>query len=410
MEKIVNQHKSNTERNFKMIYRDFKDKKLSLLGMGNMRLPTKEENGADVIDWEKGREIIDYAYNHGINYFDTAFRYHGGESELFIGDALSHYPRDTWNLASKFPGHMMKFEDHKLGFKGYLSNFHCDAPADIFNEQLEKCKVDHFDFYLLHNVCESSYDFYTNEELNVVEYFKQMREAGKITHLGFSAHGRAETIDAFLTKYEGVFEFVQIQLNYLDAKLQDAMSKYKVIFEKHGVSVVVMEPVRGGRLINLPESSLNKLKAAAPDASAASWAFRYFQNLPGVMVVLSGMTQMEQIVENVEIFSNENPLTDDELNTLDEIVNDMLKLVPCTGCRYCTEECPMGIDIPKLIAIYNEEKNEGSMLAFNMDTEKDSENPARCVGCGACSGICPQNIDVPSIMRDFAEIIEKKKS
>jgi len=392
-----------------MLYKAFQDKQISLLGMGNMRLPTKEVDGANVIDWEKGKEIIDYAYKNGINYFDTAFRYHGGESELFIGDALSRYPRDTWYLASKFPGHMMKYEDHKLGFKGYLSNFHCDAPSDIFNEQLEKCKVDHFDFYLLHNVCESSFDFYTNEELGVVEYFKQMKAEGKITHLGFSSHGRAETIDAFLTKYEGVFEFVQIQLNYLDAKLQDALNKYKVIYEKHGIPVVVMEPVRGGRLINLPEASEKKLKAAAPEATNASWAFRYFQNLPGVLVVLSGMTAMEQIVENVELFSKEQPLSAAELALLDEIVDDMLKLVPCTGCRYCTEECPMGLDIPKLIALYNEEKNGGSMLAFNMDTGKEAEDPSRCVGCGACSGICPQNIDVPSIMQEFASILESKK-
>lgn len=391
-----------------MIYKQFKDKKLSLLGMGNMRLPTKEVDGNKVIDWEKGQQIIDYAYNHGINYFDTAFRYHGGESELFVGDALSKYPRDTWYLASKFPGHMMKFEDHKLGFKGYLSNFHCDTPADIFNEQLEKCRVDHFDFYLLHNLCESAYDFYTNEELGVVEYFKQMRDTGKITHLGFSAHGRADTIDKFLTKYEGVFEFVQIQLNYLDAKLQDAMSKYEVIWEKHNIPVIVMEPVRGGRLIDLPQHSMEQLKAVNSEASAASWAFRYFQNLPGVHVVLSGMTTMEQIMENVEIFSEEAPLCEEELAVLDKVVDDMLKLVPCTGCRYCTEECPMGLDIPKLIAIYNEVKNDGAMIAFNMDVSKDTENPAKCIGCGACSSICPQNIDIPAVMRDFAEILEKK--
>ncbi len=392
-----------------MIYKQFKDKKISMLGMGNMRLPVKEVNGEKIIDREKGGEIIDYAYTHGINYFDTAFRYHGGESELFIGEALSKYPRESWYLASKFPGHMMQFENHKLGFKGYLSNFHCDHASDVFNEQLEKCRVDHFDFYLLHNVCESSFDFYTNEELDVVGYFKKQREEGKITHLGFSAHGRADTIDAFLTKYEGVFEFVQIQLNYLDAKLQDAMNKYKVIYEKHGLPVIVMEPVRGGRLIDLPELCAKKLEAAAPGKTAASWAFRYFHNLPGVSVVLSGMTQMEQIVENTEIFSEEQPLSACELNVLDEIVDDMLKMVPCTGCRYCTEECPMGLDIPKLIALYNEEKNEGSMLAFNMDTAKPEEDPSRCVSCGACSAICPQGIDVPAVMQEFAQILENKK-
>ena len=391
-----------------MLYKQFQDKKLALLGMGNMRLPPKEVDGAQEIDWEKGREILDYAYRNGVNYFDTAFRYHGGESELFIGDALSGYPRESFYLASKFPGHMMKFENHKLGFQGYLSNFHCDAPADVFSEQLEKCKVDHFDFYLLHNLCESSFDFYTNEELGVVEYFKQMRAEGKITHLGFSTHGRADTIDAFLTKYEGVFEFVQIQLNYLDARLQDAMSKYKVIWEKHGLPVVVMEPVRGGRLINLPASSLEKMKAVHPEATTASWAFRYFQNLPGVHVVLSGMNTMDQIIENVALFSKEDPLTAEELATLDAVVDDMLELVPCTGCRYCTEDCPMGLDIPKLIAVYNEVKNGGGMPSFNLDASKESDDPSRCISCGACQNICPQSIDVPAVMHALAEILNRK--
>ena len=383
-----------------MIKKPFKDKNLSLLGMGNMRLPVTAEG---TIDKEKAFAIIDYAYNHGINYYDTAFRYHGGESELFVGEALSKYPRDTWYVASKFPGHMMKYEDGKLGFQGYLSDFHCDSPAEVFEEQLEKCRVDHFDFYLLHNMAESSFDFYTNEDLGLVAYLQQMQKEGKITHLGFSSHGSPETIDAFLTKYSGVFEFVQIQFNYLDAKLQDAMKKYEIIYEKHGLAVIVMEPVRGGRLADLPPSTVAKLKAVNPTATPASWAFRYFHNLPGVQVVLSGMTTLEQMIENVEIFSTLQPLTPEETAVLDEVVEGMMNDIPCTACRYCAEECPQNLDIPKLIALYNKTRNNSTPPGFKMKAESDAEDPTRCIGCGVCSGVCPQNINVPEIMEELAK-------
>jgi predicted aldo/keto reductase-like oxidoreductase len=179
-----------------MIYKPFHDLNISYQGMGNMRLPTIGERGP--IDEEKAREIIEYAYEHGVNYFDTAYRYHGGESETFVGKVLNQYPRESWHLATKMPGHMMHYSDGRLEFMGYLSGLTITSPADIFEEQLEKCGVDYFDFYLLHNLCETAYDFYTNEELGVVEYLLAQKEAGRIRHLGLSAHARAETIDDFL--------------------------------------------------------------------------------------------------------------------------------------------------------------------------------------------------------------------
>lgn len=260
-----------------MYYNEIAGVKVSALGMGNMRLPTTEERGP--IDREKAREIIEYAYEHGINFFDTAFRYHNGESESFVGEVLSQYPRESFMLISKFPGHMMNFKDHKLGFQGYLSDFHCESLSDVFEEQLKKCRVDYFDFYLLHNMCESSYDFYTNEELDVVGYLKEQKRLGKIKHLAFSSHGRAETIDKFLTKYPDVFEYCQLQLNYLDWTLQDAKAKYEVC-EKHGIPVVVMEPVRGGRLINLPENAEKTLRRQSRHGqmhSGASDSFSRFR-------------------------------------------------------------------------------------------------------------------------------------
>ncbi len=196
-----------------MLYKPFKDLKLSTLGMGNMRLPVGEDGK---IDREKAQAIIDRAYENGVNYFDTAYRYHGGESEDFIGKVLKKYPRDTWYLASKMPGHMMNYKDGKLGFQGYLAGEEVKSIASIFEEQLEKCGVDYFDFCLLHNVCESSFDFYTNEELGVVRYLLEQKKAGNIRHLGFSTHGRAEAIREFLDHYPDTFEFVQIQLHYLD--------------------------------------------------------------------------------------------------------------------------------------------------------------------------------------------------
>lgn len=374
----------------------FADLELSLLGMGNMRLPVRADGK---IDREKAQAIIDLAYKSGINYFDTAFRYHGGESELFIGEALKKYPRDSWCLASKLPGHMMHVDtDGRLGFHGYLSDFHCDSIGDIFEEQLKKCQVDWFDFYLLHNLNENSYDFYTDPRVGAVEYLLKQKEAGRIRHLGFSSHGSAETIDKFLTLHPGVFEFVQIQLNYLDWTLQDARTKYDVIV-KHGLKVVVMEPVRGGKLANLPADAEAILRGVSPERTPASWAFRFLQELPGVQVVLSGMTTLEQLEENIALFSVDDPLSEAEHAALDRAVERLLNAIPCTACRYCTEECPQKLEIPKIIEKYNRMQNE----RVEWPTDDETMDPARCIGCGVCAQVCPQGIQVPEIMRKIVE-------
>lgn len=259
----------------------------------------------------------------------------------------------------------------------------------------------------LHNVCETSWDFYTNEELDVVGYLLEQKKQGKIRHLGFSSHGRAETIDAFLNKYPGCFEFVQIQLNYLDWSLQGAGEKYAVL-ERHGIPVIVMEPCRGGKLSALPEQAEKLLKAARPEDTNASWAFRFLQSLPNVQVVLSGMSTMEQLEENIQLFSKENAVTEADKAILEQVTAILADTVPCTACRYCVEDCPADLDIPKLIAYYNELRVDGmGLLHFNMGTMKQEELPSACIGCGSCARVCPQGIDIPGIMRDFSTRLEK---
>jgi Predicted oxidoreductases of the aldo/keto reductase family len=391
-----------------MIYKSFKNLNISMLGMGNMRLPTVGERAP--IDEPKAREIIEHAYAAGINYFDTAYMYHNGESESFVGKVLGQYPRETWHIVSKMPGHSMKYENGKLDFIGLMSGQPSVTVPEIFETQLKRCNVDYFDFYMLHNVCETAYELYTNEELGIVKYLLEQKKAGRIRHLGFSAHGRADTINRFLNHYKNCFEFVQIQLNYLDWTLQDAKSKYEVI-TKHGLPVIVMEPVRGGSLASLNCTATAMLKSQRPYDTIVSWAFRYLQSLPNVLTVLSGMSDMKQLTDNIQTFAKPDPTTEAENMLLDKVVHTMASLVPCTSCRYCCDGCPQRLDIPKLISMYNE-KNNGArdlIMAFTLNAMKEDELPTACIDCGACTQLCPQNIDIPEIMRKFDTLLSSPK-
>jgi predicted aldo/keto reductase-like oxidoreductase len=312
------------------------------------------------------------------------------------------------------PGHMMVYEDGKYHFTGLLAHAPFRSPAEVFDEQLEKCRVDYFDFYLLHNLCEMSYDFYTNEEIGVIACLLEQKKKGRIKHLGFSAHCRPETIEKFLDwsekRFGNCFEFVQIQLNYMDWTLQEAGKKYDII-TKRGLPVITMESCRGGRLVSLGEQSDALLKQKRSRDSIASWAFRFLQSLPNVQIVLSGMNTIEQLRENIAIFSKNDPVTPEEKNLLDEAVKPLLAMVPCTGCRYCCEGCPQKLDIPKLISMYNEAKGADGFtwmqLGFTLDAMKENELPAACISCGACTRLCPQEIAIPDIMNKFAGLIEK---
>ena len=371
-----------------MIYKNFQDLKLSALGLGCMRLPLKSSSDAD-IDVEQTQKMVDYAMEQGINYYDTAWGYHDGNSETVIGQALKKYPRESFFLATKFPGYD-------------LSNM--PKVAEIFPRQLEKCQVEYFDFYLFHNVCEMNIDAYLDEKYGIMAYLKEQKAKGRIRHLGFSAHGSYEVMKRFLEAYGKEMEFCQIQLNYLDWHFQDAEAKVKLLQEYH-LPVWVMEPLRGGRLASLDEASAAKLKGLRPDEAIPAWAFRFLQSVPGVTMVLSGMSNFEQLKENIKTFSEDRPLNEAEMSELLFMADSMAKGVPCTACHYCTSHCPQELDIPSLIKLYNEHTFTGGgfIAPMALSALPEDKQPSACIGCRSCEQVCPQQIKVSEIMADFAE-------
>lgn len=375
-----------------MIYNDFKGLKLSRLGFGAMRLPLIPGDADGRVDEVLVEEMTRYAMEHGVNYYDTAYPYHGGQSERVMGRVLGKYPRDSYYLATKYPGHQIS-ETYN--------------PSEIFEEQLKKCGVEYFDFYLLHNVYENSIGTYLDPRWGIVEYFLEQKRQGRIRHLGFSTHGSPALIEEFLDRYGDEMEFCQIQLNYLDWTLQNGKEKYELL-TKRGIPVWVMEPVRGGRLANLGETAEKELKALRPDESAASWGFRWLQELPGVKMILSGMSDMAQMKDNVETFSGGKALDERETEKLYAIADAMKSSVPCTGCRYCCDGCPKGLDIPMLITTYNDVCVSASMnTRMRIDSMPEEKRPAACVACGKCAKVCPQKIDIPDVMKKLAGALEK---
>ncbi|MDR2600460.1 MAG: aldo/keto reductase [Oscillospiraceae bacterium] len=393
-----------------MVYKQFKDKNLSTLGYGGMRLPSVPDSRGHIIDEPEAERLLIHAYNSGVNYFDTAFFYHAGNSERVIGKTLSRFPRDSYYIGDKWPGNFVDPIDDKLYVDVSnmgMKHMTFSTPAEIFEYQLKNVGVDYFDFYMLHNVAESTYDLYTDKKIGVIEYLLGQKEKGRIKHLGFSTHGRYETIDKFLKEYSDSMEFALMQLNYLDWTLQEAGKKYDVI-TKYNIPIFVMEPVRGGKLAAPGGEAEEVLKNADPAATPASWAFRFLQSLSNVHVVVSGMTTMDQLKENIDIFSRENPTTAMEIETLWKAVDKMASFVPCTSCRYCCDACPQNLDIPMLIATYNEAVNEyGWYVNDILDTLSDDEKPGACISCNACSPLCPQDIDIADIMRKFDDLTNK---
>lgn len=378
-----------------MIYRDFKGEKLSLFAMGTMRLPVIDGDDAR-IDEDAARAMFDYALEHGVNYFDTAWGYHGGNSELVTGRALARHPRESFNIASKFPG----YDLNNMG-----------KVEEIFAKQLEKCQVEYFDFYLVHNVCESNIDAYLDDErYGTVSYLKKMRDEGRIRHLGFSCHGQMDVLERFLEAYGADMEFCQLQLNYLDWTFQDAKEKMELA-GRYDLPIWVMEPLRGGQLARLTDEQFAPLKAMRPDETQVGWALRFLQSLPEVTTVLSGSSSLEQMAENIALFEEERPLSAEETEALLGVADDMVKsnVLPCTACRYCTSHCPVSLDIPMLLALYNEHKftNGGFIAPMMLGTLPEDERPAACIGCGTCSSVCPQQIDIPAALADFAAMLEK---
>lgn len=374
-----------------MIYKNFQDMKLSALGMGAMRLPVI--NGEDSrIDEKAAAEMVAYAMEHGINYYDTAWGYHEGNSETVMGRILDQYPRSTYYLATKFPGYD-------------LSNM--DKVEEIFEKQLEKCKVEYFDFYLFHNVCEMNIDAYLDEKYGIFDYLMKQKEKGRIHHLGFSAHGSYDVMKRFLEAYGEQMEFCQIQLNYLDWKLQDAKAKVELLNAYH-MPVWVMEPLRGGRLAQLSEENTEKLKTLRPEEEIPAWAFRFLQSVPGVTVVLSGMSNMEQMEKNIHTYEEDKPLSEGEQKVLAEVTDSMLDTLPCTACRYCVTHCPKGLDIPTLLSMYNEMRFANNIIVqMAADALEEEKRPAACIGCKSCEAVCPQMLQISHAMKDFAEKLKQ---
>lgn len=372
-----------------MIYKAFQNLKLSALGMGAMRLPVIGDDDGAVNEGETER-MVSYAMDHGINYYDTAWGYHNGQSELVLGKALSKYPRNSFYLADKFPGYD-------------LSNM--GKVKEIFEKQLEKCGVEYFDFYLFHNVCEMNIDAYLNEEYGIYPYLMQQKKSGRIRHLGFSAHGSYEVMKRFLDAYGDSMEFCQIQLNYLDWSFQNAKAKVDLLAE-YQIPVWVMEPLRGGRLASLSDEYAQELKNLRPEESIPAWAFRFLQSVPGVTMILSGMSNFEQLQENIHTFKDNKPLNEQELLCLLDISGRMVGKIalPCTACRYCVSHCPKGLDIPSLLALYNEHcfTDGGFIAPMVMNTIPDEKRPNTCIGCRSCEAVCPQQIKVSEAMEDFS--------
>ena len=373
-----------------MIYRDFHGMKLSALGFGAMRLP--------VIDGDDGRideaaalRMVNTAMQNGINYYDTAWGYHGENSELVMGKALARYPRDSFYVATKFPG----YDAANWG-----------KVEEIFERQLEKLGVDHFDFYLFHNVCEMNIDAYLDDEkYGIYSYLMAQKYNGRIRHLGFSCHGAMPVLKRFLDAYGKDMEFCQLQLNYLDWTFQGGKDKVALL-DQWNIPVWVMEPLRGGRLANLAPAYEAELKALRPDEEIPAWAFRFLQSIPSVTMILSGMSNEEQLEKNLATFAEDKKLNDAEMKALMGVADRMLSVgtVPCTACHYCVSHCPQGLDIPHLISLYNEHAYTGGgfIAPMALSALPEDKRPQACLACRSCEQVCPKQIKISEVMTDFS--------
>lgn len=377
-----------------MIYKRFQNEKLSMLGFGCMRLPVKNGVYAD-IDEAAAEKMVELAMKSGVNYYDTAWGYHDGNSETVMGRILAKYPRDSFYFASKFPGYD-------------LSNM--DKVEEIFEKQLKKCGVEYFDFYLFHNVCEANIDAYLDEKHGIFDYLIKQKQNGRIKHLGFSAHGDMNVLTRFLDKYGKYMEFGQLQINYLDWEFQNAKQKAELLSSRN-IPVWVMEPLRGGKLAKLDAEYEAKLKELRPSEGVPAWAFRFLQSLPQVCVILSGMSDLAQVEDNINTFKDDKPLDADEMCAILNIAEDMTgkTKLPCTACKYCTSHCPQGLDIPELIKLYNEHRFTGGgfIAPMALSSYKEDKKPSACIGCRSCEKVCPQGIKISEMMTDFTSRLKE---
>lgn len=368
-----------------MKYTQFRAANASRLGFGTMRLPMDAEGK---IDFEAGKEMVDFAIANGITYFDTAYKYHAGESEIFCREALvKRHPRESFYLADKLPTWL------------------CHSPAEVtakFEEQLGKCGVEYFDFYLLHNVDEETWPNLC--EHNMVDILVKEREAGRIKHLGLSVHCEPALLREIMEKHSDVLEFVQIQVNYMDWEYINAKELYAICRE-YSKPIIVMEPIRGGMLANpLSENARKALDAAGKEDGLTypDFALGYVDQLEGVAVTLSGMSSLQQMKENIDFYNGEG-LNEKHLAAVEEAAKALQAdlFVPCTGCNYCFE-CPMEIQIPKIFGTYNEAAAAGFHSVWCVLSDKyyaHGPNAKNCIECGNCEAHCPQKIQIIDMLK-----------
>lgn len=364
------------------------------LGFGLMRLP-KEKDNPTKIDIERTKEMVDMFMKAGLTYFDTAFVYDGGESEKAAKLALvDRYPRESYTLATKLAS--------------FAATDEASAKQELLTS-LERTGAGYIDYYLLHALQDGNYKKY--DEWHLWDYVKEMKEKGLIKHWGFSFHSTPERLDEILTAHPDA-EFVQLQINYADWNNPDVQSRacYEVA-RKHGKSIVVMEPIKGGTLANPPKAVRDLLTSARPDLSVASWAIRFVASLDGIITVLSGMSTEEQMADNLSYMADFKPLSEDEKKVIKQAqdILDGIDSIPCTSCHYCTDGCPMQIPIPEIFSARNKQLIWEQKEAGQADYDRAVSNKgmaSACIQCGQCEGVCPQHIDIINRLQDCAAAFE----
>lgn len=378
--------------------KDYLGSEFKKLGFGFMRLPSAPEGEERIYDLEQTKKMVDIYMEKGFTYFDTAYVYLNGTSEVAIKEALvERYPRDSFQVASKLPiWAVMDGKDRE----------------ELFVESLTRAGIDYYDFYLLHAMNKERADFC--DEAGLFDYMVQLKAEGRAKHIGFSFHDKADVLDEMLTKHPEM-EFVQLQINYIDWDSNDVQSKlcYEVAM-KHGKPVIVMEPVKGGTLASVTTEAEKLMKDYNKDASPASWAIRYVASLDNIVTVLSGMSNLEQLEDNVSYMENFEPLNDTEQGIVSKVVDviNSIPTIPCTDCKYCVEGCPQQINIPGLFKVMNKHKKFGTGTDVSgtknqfANTVKDSGKPSECIGCGLCEGSCPQHIGIIAELADMVDLYE----
>ena len=368
--------------------------KMPKLGFGLMRLPTKD----DEIDIKQVCDMVDMYINAGLTYFDTAYVYHGGQSEVAAREAIvKRYPRDSFTLATKLPAWCIKSAEDR---------------DRIFNEQLARAGVDFFDFYLLHSL-EDGNNYDTYEKYDCFKWGMDKKSEGKIKHFGFSYHGSPELLEEVLDKHPEI-EFVQIQLNYADWNnpLVRSGALYEILHARN-IPMIIMEPVKGGSLASLTPELEGMFKAARPDDSIASWAFRFVASLPGVMTILSGMSSRDQMEDNIRTFTDFEPLSESENKLISDVTRIMLDIptIQCTACRYCTPGCPMQISIPDVFRTVNTmrlyEKDEFRPRNFYSGLVSRGGRAGDCIACGQCESVCPQHLPIIELLQEASAMLDK---